>query len=87
MILDGKKVVEVMPSYNGKGRAVQRLLEERDYDFILAIGDDATDEDIFRLLKNDTRAFTIKVGNGKTSAGFKLESVGDVIKFIRQIAD
>ena len=43
-LLDGNKVVEVMKSVVGKGRAVKELVGNEDHDFILAIGDEPTVE-------------------------------------------
>jgi trehalose 6-phosphate synthase/phosphatase len=43
---------------------------KRPYDFIMAIGDDFTDEDMFKALPK--RAFTIKVGLGKTRARYRV---------------
>ena len=34
-----------------------------EYDFILALGDDRTDEDMFELLADKENCYTIKVGN------------------------
>ncbi len=45
-------------------------------DFILAIGDDRTDEDMFEALPSN--AWTIKVGPGYTSARFRLKNVDEV---------
>ena len=67
-ILDGNKVVEIMHQEIGKGKAVEKLLAKEEYDFILSIGDDATDEEIFELFLPNDNAFTIKVGNGNTFA-------------------
>jgi trehalose 6-phosphate synthase/phosphatase len=49
---------------------------EYDYDFILAIGDDWTDEYTFEAMPED--AYTIKVGVKTTSASFYIESVDQV---------
>ncbi len=46
-LLDGNKVVEVMKAEVGKGHAVKRLVDGMSYDFILSVGDDATDEEMF----------------------------------------
>ena len=49
-ILQGDKVVEIKsPDYN-KGSEVARQLGKKHYDFILAMGDDTTDDDMFRKL-------------------------------------
>ena len=49
-IMQGNKVVEIKsPDYN-KGSEVKRLMVDMHYDFILAIGDDTTDDDMFQAL-------------------------------------
>ncbi|MBO8130116.1 MAG: bifunctional alpha,alpha-trehalose-phosphate synthase (UDP-forming)/trehalose-phosphatase [Candidatus Marinimicrobia bacterium] len=79
-VLEGNKVVEIKNSEIGKGRAVREWLKEIDSDFILAIGDDWTDEDMFRSLSDD--GITIKVGFGSTSAKFRLRDYKEVREFI-----
>lgn len=44
-IMPGNKVVEVKSAEYSKGSEVRRLLRQERYDFILAIGDDTTDDD------------------------------------------
>lgn len=73
-VLNGHKVVEVRSKGIDKGTAVVKLLGQRDYDFLLAIGDDVTDEDMFRQLAADARAFAIKIGNAKSFAKFNLHT-------------
>jgi trehalose 6-phosphate synthase/phosphatase len=85
-ILDGNKVVEIMAPEIGKGRAVEKLLVKEKYDFILSIGDDTTDEEIFELLLPDDNAFTIKVGNGNTFAKERFNSVSDVVLFLKRLS-
>jgi trehalose 6-phosphate synthase/phosphatase len=85
-ILDGNKVVEVMTKEVGKGKAVKKLCEQSNYDFILSIGDDATDEDMFEFFLHITRAYTIKVGNGKTFAKYKFASINDVVFLLKQLS-
>ena len=55
-ILDGKKVVEILTRETGKGLAVKKLFENMSYDFVLSIGDDATDEEMFEYLMNFSNA-------------------------------
>jgi trehalose 6-phosphate synthase/phosphatase len=85
-ILDGNKVVEVLTNKIGKGKAVKELLEQDNYDFILSIGDDATDEEMFEFLLHNANAFTIKVGIGDTYAKNKLASIDDVVLLLKQLA-
>lgn len=82
-ILDGKKVVEVLTNDTGKGSAVKKLFEQNSYDFVLSIGDDATDEEMFEYLLHYTYAITIKVGEGTTFAKYKFNSIKDVIILLK----
>jgi trehalose 6-phosphate synthase/phosphatase len=86
-ILDGNKVVEIMSREIGKGKAVEKLLEKEHYDFILSIGDDTTDEEIFELFLPDDNAFTIKVGNGNSFAKKRFDSVSDVVLFLNNLSE
>lgn len=86
-ILDGNKVVEILSDKTGKGRAVKNLFEQNNYDFILSIGDDATDEEMFEFFLNKSNAFTIKVGAGSTSAKSKLNSINDVASLLKQMSE
>lgn len=85
-ILDGNKVVEIMNKEIGKGKAVKNLLEQNNFDYILAIGDDKTDEDMFEFLLHNTNADTVKVGNGNTHAKYKLDNVNEVISLLEQLS-
>ncbi len=73
-LLDGNKVVEVRSAGFDKGTAVGRILMQEPADFVLAIGDDVTDEDMFRRLAPDDRAFTVKVGSDKSFAKYNLHT-------------
>ncbi len=84
-ILDGNKVVEVMPNEIGKGKAVKKIIEQNDYDFILSIGDDKTDEEMFEVLLLNPDAITIKVGKGSTFAKHKLNNVDEVLVLLEQL--
>jgi trehalose 6-phosphate synthase/phosphatase len=82
-ILDGKKVVEVITKHTGKGTAVEKLYEENNYDFVLSIGDDATDEEMFEFLLHHSNAVTIKVGEGNTYARYKINSISEVVVLLK----
>ncbi|WEV46838.1 trehalose-phosphatase [Bifidobacterium sp. ESL0690] len=47
MVMRNAKVIEVCPANVSKGEAVKPLLESGRYDFVLALGDDTTDETMF----------------------------------------
>ena len=59
-IMEGNKVIEVKSGGINKGIAANRFLKDLEVDCILAIGDDWTDEYMFRELPES--AITIKVG-------------------------
>jgi trehalose 6-phosphate synthase/phosphatase len=86
-ILDGNKAVEIMNAKIGKGIAVKKLLDNNNYDFILSIGDDITDEEIFELFMNEANAVTIKVGNGRTVAKERLEDVNEVLELLKYLSE
>jgi trehalose 6-phosphate synthase/phosphatase len=86
-ILDGNKVVEILTNDTGKGRAVKKLLDSNNYDFVLSIGDDATDEEMFEFFLNSSNAFTIKVGEGNTLARYNLLSISDVESLLKQLSE
>lgn len=84
-IIDGNKVIEVMNESGGKGKAVRQLLMHGTYDFILAIGDDSTDEEMFEELKNNLKAITVKVGDGETVAKITLSSPKEVLQLLLEL--
>ncbi len=65
-IIEGNMVIEVKKTAFNKGTSANGFLEQGDYDFILAMGDDTTDEDMFSALP--TSAYTIKVGDALSVA-------------------
>jgi trehalose 6-phosphate synthase/phosphatase len=72
-VLEGSKLVEVRNTGVNKGRTVCRFLQESAWDFILAVGDDRTDEDVFAVLP--PAVFSLKIGPGPTAARFNLKNV------------
>jgi trehalose 6-phosphate synthase/phosphatase len=82
-VVDGNKVIEVRLAGVDKGTVATRLLEGEEYDFVLAVGDDKTDEDMFRALVD--KAVTIKIGSGNTAAKFSLTNQNEVIQLLNQL--
>jgi trehalose 6-phosphate synthase/phosphatase len=75
-VLHGNKTVEVRNAEIHKGIVSQRWLLNCGSDFILAIGDDLTDEDMFTVLP--AGAHSIRVGNSPTQARYYLRGPDDV---------
>jgi trehalose 6-phosphate synthase/phosphatase len=79
-ILHGKKVVEVLPDAVNKGAAAKFWINKKPYDFILAAGDDVTDEALFAAMPGE--AVTIKVGEGETAANHRMASQPEFIELL-----
>ncbi|HWJ92956.1 MAG TPA: bifunctional alpha,alpha-trehalose-phosphate synthase (UDP-forming)/trehalose-phosphatase, partial [Flavisolibacter sp.] len=79
-VVDGNKVLEVRMIGVDKGAAANQMLSELDPDFILCIGDDATDEDMFRAIRE--KGFTIKIGRANTAAQYTILSQREVFPFL-----
>lgn len=80
-VIQGDKVVEIRHAGVNKGGAVLSWIGESDYDFILGIGDDTTDEDFFRALP--VSAFSIRVGMSATHAQYNIRNSNEVIDLLR----
>jgi trehalose 6-phosphate synthase/phosphatase len=84
-IMDGDKVIEIKNAGINKGRAALNKIGNTDFDFILAVGDDWTDEFTFRALPES--AFTVKVGTKTTAAKYYLNDVTDVRGLLKQFSE
>jgi len=82
-ILEGNKVIEIKNSGINKGRAAVNKIADSEYDFILGIGDDYTDENLFEELPE--KAVTIKVGLVNTQAKYSVESFTEIRKLLRKL--
>ncbi len=82
-VAQGHKVVEVRPSLLSKGSACQVFLA-RDYDFVLAMGDDTTDEDLFRVLP--ASAYSIRVGLTQSYARFNVRDQATALALVEDLA-
>jgi len=79
-VLEGTKVVEVKPAQHSKGTIARQLFQQQAVDFILSLGDDLTDEDMFGQLPN--WAYSIKVGSGRSGARYRLARQADVARLL-----
>ncbi len=82
-VIDGNKVLEVRLSGIDKGVTAQKIVNHFAPEFILCIGDDTTDEDMFKVLRD--KAYTIRIGRGNTAAEYTIMSQGEVIPFLKNI--
>jgi trehalose 6-phosphate synthase/phosphatase len=81
----GNKIIEIKPRNVHKGAVAEDLLALYPSDFVLCIGDDYTDEDMFRALPEE--AYSIKVGLGETSARYQVASIQRVLRLLQKLSD
>ncbi len=85
-LLEGKKVLNVLPShFPTKGDAVRALLERYRLDTALYAGDDVTDEDVFSI--GPPAVVGIHVGRGRSLAPWRLRSQRDTDALLQVLLD
>jgi len=84
-VLEGNKVIEVKNTGVNKGKATMHWMSKAKWDFILSVGDDLTDEDIYEVLPE--WSYSIKVGFGPTKARFNLPSYREVRKLLKDMIE
>jgi len=84
-VLEGSKVLEIKNIGINKGRAALRWISKEQWDFILAIGDDLTDEDVFAVMPES--AYSIKVGLSPSKARFNIVSQYEVRDLLRELVE
>ncbi len=75
-VLDGQMAVEIKAQEVNKGKATSHWLNMYPHEFVLAIGDDWGDEEIFKAMPRN--AYTIKTGNSYSIAKYHLDGPGEV---------
>lgn len=83
-LLPGNKVIEIKNMEVNKGKAALLHMHDQEYDFVMAVGDDHTDEDVFKALPET--AFTFKVGSSMSAARFYLRNTDEVRRFLMRLA-
>jgi trehalose 6-phosphate phosphatase len=80
---EGKAVLEMAVVQVSKGSAIDTLREQLGADAALFVGDDVTDETAFaRLGPGDVG---IKVGEGETAAGYRVDTPEDVTEVLEKL--
>jgi len=83
-VMRGSFLIEVRNTGATKGTAGLSIISLPLHDFILAIGDDTTDEDLFQALPGS--ACTVRVGVGESAAKFFVRNVGECRELLEAIA-
>lgn len=84
-VLEGNKVLEIKRPDINKGRAATAMMKGEDYDFIMALGDDWTDEDTFKAMPKN--AYTIRVGYTYTQANYNIKNPLEVRELLKTLVE
>ncbi len=83
-ILDLNKAIEIISVRINKGLSISEILKNN-YDFVICIGDDISDEYMFDSLPDNS--FSIKVGNKNTNAKYHIQNPLEVRKLLKNLID
>ena len=82
-MMRGNKILEIKYPIYSKGNEIKRLLSKEHYDFILTMGDDVTDEDMFMAVPPN--GYSIKIGSTSDNAKYSITLQTDVLPFLYQL--
>ncbi|MEW5720481.1 MAG: trehalose-phosphatase, partial [Chloroflexota bacterium] len=84
-VIQGSKIVEIRNAEVNKGLGALHWLSKVEADFILAAGDDWTDEDLFKAIP--LTAYSIKVGMTQSQARYYLREPREVLLLLERLRD
>ncbi len=82
-VVDGQMAVEIKARDVNKGKASTYWLNKYPHDFVVAVGDDWGDEDIFKAMPQE--AYTIKVGKVHSIAKYHLDSTDEAREMLSKL--
>jgi trehalose 6-phosphate synthase/phosphatase len=85
VVFIGNRSVEVRSSRVSKGTFFQTHLAQEPWDFILAMGDDWTDESLFSVLPPESHS--VRIGLTASTARFNVESAEDALQILERLRD
>lgn len=84
-IVSGKLIYSLMPKHGGnKGSALEQLMRVAGAGSALYVGDDVTDEDVFRLHRSDVLSVRVEQ-HADTAADFFLPHLDDMTTLLREL--
>lgn len=82
-VFEGSKILEIRKHGINKGRAAEYLMGTERRDFLLAAGDDYTDEEMFAVMPEE--AYSLKVGFSISRARFNIDTVQDIRSLLKTL--
>ena len=85
---EGKCIFEIKPKGANKGECVRQVMTQAPFKGRrpVILGDDTTDEDAFKVV-NELGGMSVKVGDEKTLAQYRLPDVAAVHKYLKEFHD
>jgi trehalose 6-phosphate synthase/phosphatase len=83
-VMEGRKLIEAKPRGVDKGTSSLQWINKKKWGFILAVGDDRTDEDLFRVIPD--HAFSLRVGLIQSLARYNISGQREVIRLLNNLA-
>ncbi len=82
-VFEGNKILEIRNVGVNKGRAAEFWTAKQIWDFLLAAGDDYTDEEMFSVLPDG--AYSIKVGISISKARFNVDTLNEIRSLLKEL--
>jgi trehalose 6-phosphate synthase/phosphatase len=82
-VFEGNKILEIKKLGVNKGRAAEFWIAKQNWEFLLAAGDDYTDEEMFSVLPDG--AYSIKVGISISKASFNVDTVNEIRSLLKEL--
>lgn len=82
-VFEGNKILEIRNVGVNKGRAAEFWTAKQIWDFLLAAGDDYTDEEMFSVLPDG--AYSIKVGITISKARFNVDTLNEIRSLLKEL--
>jgi trehalose 6-phosphate synthase/phosphatase len=83
-VLEGIRFLEVQSAGITEGAAALLLLAERDWDFVLAAGDDVSDEETFQVLPD--HGYALRIGQIPSRARYSVDSPEEFCRLLADLA-
>ncbi len=82
-VFEGNKILEIRKVGVNKGRAAEFWIAKQNWEFLLAVGDDYTDEEMFSVLPKG--AYSIKVGLNISKSRFNVDTVNEIRSLLKEL--
>ncbi|TBU05927.1 trehalose-phosphatase [Hamiltosporidium magnivora] len=86
-VTEGKDIIEIRVNGLNKGKIARKIIANQKYDFILAAGDDTTDQEMLEIGLSTKKFYSVSVNKGDSCAKFHIENPGLFRKLLLQLTE